>query len=704
MKAKPTSLSLLGMVSLALGAMLSCTRPLPARGRVIKDLDIEGTSQVPAGDIEARLATQATTKGAGVCAAPPFFLCYGSVFVRYEVLDEQILARDLERVGRFYRARGFYEARVTAGRVVELDDRAVRVEIRVEEGQPVRVREITIKGIDTLPLDVAAGALRAVSLDSRGIFDEDDFENSAKAIAAVLGDAGHAFAEVKKSAKVDISTHQADVTFEVFAGPVARYGPVRIVGLNEVPERPVRANLAIVQGRRYSRKDLADARDALLNLGVFSAVEVRQDLQRPETHEVPITVVVRESTLRTLRLGGGLRFDVLRLSTHLRAGWEHRNFLGDLRHFSIEARPGLTYFPTRIGRLEAPIRILPEVQVHTELRQPAFIEGRTTGFIAGDFNRTALLYPLNDDVNAEEERIIGHNTLRAQVGVERRFFSHHLLLRPSYNWEANFPFMYQGGKPRGLDQVRVSYPEIFAALDFRDDPISPHQGFYLSAAFQTAGYVFGGTVSDFRIRPEARSYVPISRKVTFATRIGAGFLLPKDYGETLNPNETQDDPTLPEIIRDQHKLLFRAFYSGGPNSNRGYPFRGVGPQGPIGFLVPTGKDCSLRNRITGQVREISDLPGACIRPLGGLTLWEASAEVRFPIIGPLFGRLLWMPATSHGMWVNCASMSLICPLAAACVTSPLWDPYDSMSATAFPVYSSWVKKNWIATKGGQAQC
>jgi outer membrane protein insertion porin family/translocation and assembly module TamA len=76
--------------------------------------------------------------------------------------------------------------------------------------------------------------------------------------------------------------------------------------------------------------------------------------------------------------------------------------------------------------------------------------------------------------------------------------------------------------------------------------------------------------------------------------------------------------------------LFRAFYSGGPNSNRGYPYHTVGPHGSIGFLVPTGANCFA-----------DPLPSVCERPLGGLTLWEASLEARipFPIDAPLWGVL-----------------------------------------------------------------
>ena len=39
-------------------------------------------------------------------------------------------------------------------------------------------------------------------------------------------------------------------------------------------------------------------------------------------HIVPITVVLRETQLRGVRLGAGGRFDVLRLSANGQVGWE----------------------------------------------------------------------------------------------------------------------------------------------------------------------------------------------------------------------------------------------------------------------------------------------------------------------------------------------------------------------------------------------
>lgn len=632
-------------LSLSLLLALGCQAPLPVGRDVVTNVDFVDVTKVDEDALEDGLATAESSLAPGICrdvafGVPFIGVCEG-VF-EYQTLDETILARDLERVERFYRARGYYEAKVSAARVIREDDHHVRVVIKVVEGEPVTIADSDIKGLERLPPDVALAAFAEFTrrMEEDRIFDEKEFEDAAQAIGDLLGDAGYAFAKVTRKAKVDIATHSATVVFEVAPGEVARYGKVNIVGLESIPEGPVRANLDLEEGRRFSRRELTDARDALMNLGVFASVEIREDKSKPKTGTVPITVVVRESSLRTIRLGGGARFDVLRLSNHLRIGWEHKNFLGGMRRFSIEARPGVTYFPTRIGRLDSPTRLLPENRVHTEIRQPAIFAGRTTGFLSGDYGIFPLLYPLPDDADPEEERIIGYHEVKASTGVERAFFSHRLFLTPSLNWQANFPFTYQGDVPLGLEQVRVAFPELLALLDFRDDRISPHKGVYLSTSFQVAGFIFGGTVSDVRVRPEARAYYPLSKRVTLATRVVTGFLFPYDYGGTLDPSNptARSNPTDPAVIRDQHKLLFRAFYSGGPNSNRGYPFRGVGPHGPVGFLVPTGRDCSLdRIKSNGDPVTVDDLPGACIRPLGGLTLWEASMEVRFPIAGPVFG-------------------------------------------------------------------
>lgn len=616
----------LALVVLAPGCVLK--KPFPPGRKVVDEVELRGATVVDPDDVLEGLATAGSSRFLGI---------WDGVFFEYEIFDENILARDLERVERYFRARGFYEAKVIAARVLRVDEHRVLVQLRVKEGDPVTVGAVYWKGVTSLPVNVGSGVYGAFELDKNDIFDEDAFEEGKKAVAHVLGENGYAFAKVRGSATVDIANHTAAITMEVQPGPQAVYGDIRIVGLEEIPPGPVLANLNVREGRRYNIAELEDAQKALNNLGVFASVDIRQDRRRPETRRVPLTVVVQESKLRTLRLGTGVRLDQIRFSANVQAGWEDRNFLGGLRRFNISTKPGLVFFPTRINDddgFRAPTRLLPENRTRAALRQPSFIEGRTTGLLSGEFNIYPLLYQGLD----EGERILGYREYKGSVGAERPFFGHHLYLTPSYNVQRNEPFEYASlGDDLGLEPVTVYYPELLAILDFRDSRVQPREGFYVSTSLQygilrinrdrdrATGFVLTGNASDIRVRPELRTYLPLNsqKDITLATRLTVGFLFPRRYGSTLaDPNPDISDA---DVLADQQAILFRGFFSGGPNSNRGYPYRGVGPHGPLGLIV--GDRCQLAD---GQ-----QLPNDCVFPLGGLTLWETSLEVRFPLGGPL---------------------------------------------------------------------
>jgi outer membrane protein assembly factor BamA len=605
---------LLALVLVGLAPVGCVKKEYPGDASVVSDVDLSGADAVDPDDVLAGLAT---------AESPRFLGIWDGVVFDYEVYDETLLERDLERIQRYYQARGYYEAQVTAARVVRTDAHHVRVELRVVEGVPVLIAgNVTTPGIERLPFKAALAASRAVAMRPGDRFDEAAYERAKADIVRSLGDNGYAFAKAEGHVHVDIARHEATVSFDVTPGAPAVYGPIRIVGLKELPEGPIRANFDLKEGKAYSRSELEDARTALVNLGVFATVDVRQDLSHPERAVVPVTVTVEESPLRTVRLGGGMRFDVLEWSTHLTLGWEHRNFLGGLRRLTLEAKPGLVFYPTRIDNFDAPRNVLPKGRLRAQLEQPSFLEGRTRGFVTAEFDVYPLLYPgLGEDPNANEN-VIGYVQVKTQAGARRPFFEHHLYLTPSYSWQASWPFAYLGETT--LQTVHVSYPELAANLDFRDDPIESHKGFYLSNTVQVAGYVFGGDTSDVKVQPDLRTYVPISKSVTFATRVTVGFLFPNNYGATLKGERPSSGQNQTAWQRDQQLLLFRAFYSGGPNSNRGYPFGGVGPQGVLGYLLPSTAGCETRPD-----------DESCYRPLGGLTLWEASLEVRFPILGPL---------------------------------------------------------------------
>src|SRR5262249_18371914 len=162
-----------------------------------------GTQRIDASEIEEKLATQ---------PSPKFLGLWSGVVFDYELFDRYVLQRDLERVERFYRARGFYEAHARAGRV-EQSSNHVRVTIVGGEGPPVNVRRLELRPNEALPPDVVdamhAAADLTVATGTR--FDEDGWADAENAVKRALTDRGYAFAKVSRSARVDIVARAADL-------------------------------------------------------------------------------------------------------------------------------------------------------------------------------------------------------------------------------------------------------------------------------------------------------------------------------------------------------------------------------------------------------------------------------------------------------------------------------------------------------------
>jgi outer membrane protein insertion porin family/translocation and assembly module TamA len=613
-------------VALSLPLALGCAS-IPKGRAAIDSVDMEGVHDLSAGDIEDKIATT---------ASPKFLGLWSGVMFDYQIFDPFVLQRDLARVERFYRARGYYEAHARAGRVEYVKPDHVRVVVVVDEGKPVVLDRIDIHGVEGLPVEARQAALAAAAVRARPRerFDEDDFEAASKAVKKALGDRGFAYATVRKSATVDLVRHMAVASFGIVPNHPARIGRIRIIGLGNLPEDPVRRAIDLDAGEPYSTQRLENAQQAVLDLGVFGAVDVQPDLSNPDAEAVPIDVRVEPSLLHTVRLGGGVELDVIKTDVHLRAGWEDRNFLGGMRNFSVDFRPGAVVYPTRLPDFQAPERLLPEERTRAQLSQPGFIEARTHGLLRADANLFSVL--LTPQYNASDP-VLGYGELRGAAGVDRTVWKLYSAL--TYNAQYDHPFAYVGSIDPSLRPLVLSYVDLISRLDFRDDKIHPHRGTYFGNELQFAGGPLGGDAEDIREQPEARAYVPITTRLTWASRGSVGFLFPLDYGDTLD-TDTATGMAPPGVDkaqweRDVQIVYFRSFFAGGPSSNRGWPFMGIGPHGIAPFFNPAlaaqavALECTPGNSNYDPVR--------CAVPLGGLSLWEASTELRYSLSKQLEG-------------------------------------------------------------------
>ena len=190
---------------------------------------------------------------------------------------------------------------------------------------------------------------------------------------------------------------------------------------------------------------------------------------------------------------------------HLLGRAEHSNFLGGMRRLRIEERPRLIFddpFPktgeSSLGNL-----------LTMELRQPAFLEARTT-----------LVARMRWDLGPDPwgGRFLRHDLI-AGVGPERFFFEGKLLLATSINFDLFLP-----EEEDLFPNTEMLYFYHAARVDLRDDPRNTTRGSYFSLGFQHAGYVVPSDWDYFRITQDTRGYVPLFGGVVLALRGQIGFM------------------------------------------------------------------------------------------------------------------------------------------------------------------------------------
>ena len=619
----------------AIGAILlialcgGCSQ-IPQGRSAVDDVTIRSGNALDSGDVADKIATAPTSKFLGL---------FRGVAYDYSIYDRNVLQRDLARVERYYRGHGFFEARVRAGRVLPTGQGHVRVEILVEEGRPTLNRNVKIVGIEGLPADVktALKAAAATALPAGERFDEEAYKAAQATLRKTLTDRAYAYATVKSDSQLDLVTRTADYELTIKPGLTATIGDVTIVGLDpdgprvqEIPEAPLLRAMNLTKGDPYSTAALDSATQAILDLEVLSSAQIIPNLHNPASRVVDLKVKVEPARLRQIRLGAGAEFDVIKTDLHVLAGWENHNFLGNLRDFTVDVQPGVVLYPLRIGNFVAPNNLLPEVRTRMQLKQPGFLEARTNLFIRPEVNVYALLVNANPTPN---QPVIGYHELKNGIGLDRVWGKFYGSI--SYNIQLEDPFSYVGQRDSALTSLLIGFPQLTTSLDLRDDRVHPHKGVYLSNDLQVAG--FGGYPRDVRVQPEVRTYVPLAKKITFATRASVGLLFASNYGDVVQNHlaEAVTDANKAARTRDIETAFFRGFFAGGPNSNRGFPIRGLAPYGVVPFLNPATAALQAANNCDPNATGYD--PTACLSPIGGFTLWELSNEVRFTVTGPFAG-------------------------------------------------------------------
>jgi translocation and assembly module TamA len=534
-------------------------------------LELRGVKSVDAEDLAAKLATQGPVARPGVT---------GVLMKDRPRLDPDVLPIDRRRIEAYYRERGYYGARVEDLQVLPAGPGLVKVVFRVSEGTPVRVTKVTVNGLDEAP--EARARVGRLPIAPGQVFSEAGYDAGKGALVNALLSTGWANAEVTQSAVVLPETNAAEITYEVRPGRRFRFGPVFVAGSAAVAPTRIREQVygALKPGDWWDESKLAIAQQRVFELSVFGGVRVTRGTPDAARGTIPVVVAVREAPFRTLRAGPGVGFQATRVEAHALLGWQHRNFLGDLRHVGADLRVGYAWVPNPWS----PTKRGPVALVGTDFRQPGAITRwvdttarleiergllDTYDFVA---ERLRLGLPL---------RIAPRWTLVPSYNLEVYELSNFAVLPGESSQEANAPIL---SNCRANGVCLLTYFEQRIAWDGRNDPVNTRQGIYVGLSVQEGFHAGGYGYRYLRFVPELRGYYPLGRHTVLAGRARVGALVP--IGETGDP---------PIVAR---------FMGGGALSMRGY----------------------YTNRLAPMILQ----KGQWV-PLGGNGLADGSLELRFDI-------------------------------------------------------------------------
>ena len=587
---------------LAAGLVEACAHGPPSPdAKEIDALTIEGTKALSAGAIKERIVTSESSW------LPGWFPFFGHT----EWLDLSAWQGDQRRVARFYEASGYYQARILEERVQESRPGHVKLLLKLHEGLPAKVTQLTLEGLAALEPSLKAKLERALPLSLGDVFREDHWHAARTLLTSRLKEAGYVEVAVDSQAHVEPDAAQVEAKLSVTPGQRYHFGDIRVA--TEANARVSGSLVAFVAGadikpeQWYSESALLEAQTRIFQMGVFAAVKVNRAAPDRGTSTVPVLVDVREAPFHSQRVSLGVSGDLIRQEVRVIGEQTFRD-LGFSRLFTPDARLDRLTLKAKLGWAFLPNVVAvatndphsktgPTARLLAEYTVPRLFGTRTVD-LQSSIDLSRMLDAAFDYWGGEARLgVIWRPWVDVSVSPSLNFDTYFLSTQVSVR--DNVPLATLGCPVHAA--CIISFLELAVALDRRDKKLEPREGYYLGVSLQGGLFATGQLRPYFRAVPEARGYLSFGeqKRVTLAGKLRLGTL----------------------VSRDDNTPVVARFFSGGSDM-RGFNQRRLAPQ----LAVPTV--ASSNNPACASAPQSSGCEGETL-PVGGNGLIEASLELRW---------------------------------------------------------------------------
>lgn len=552
---------------ITLSALLLVTVACKEDGGVkVSGFTFKGNEAVTAAQLKQILATQSSSR-----------LPWGA---RHYFSRDQFEA-DLKRIVAFYTDRGFPNARVTSFNAqMNEDQTSVKIDVTIDEGEPLRAERVVLEGFDTLPDAHRATLDTSLPLKAGQPLDRAIMQASRETLLDELRDHGHPYASVRMAEAPGSDENQRVITFRADPGPVARHGEIEISGNTSVSDNVVRRQLTFRPGDLYQLSKLRDSQRKLYGLELFDFANVQPIQTEEELTIVPTRVTVTEGKHRKVNFGVGYGTEE---KARAEVDWRHVNFFGGARTAGVFAR---------YSGLDGGVRL--------NFTQPYLFSPRySLGLSAQAWHSSQPAFDLNTrggraTVTRQFARgggpILGGRPTMTLALTYANEHEDYTISDPALK---DFSFRDElislGLDPRfGTGEGRRSALILDASRNTTDNLLDARKGYLASLHLEKAGSFLGGSYDYYELTGEGRFYLNIANKVVFASQVRGGSI------------DAVGDPEV-------QVPFFKRYFLGGATNLRGW----------------------------GRY-EVAPLSGAGL-PIGGTTFMNFSAEVRVPVWSDLGG-------------------------------------------------------------------
>jgi outer membrane protein insertion porin family len=615
-----------GRAIAGLFAMLVSALPLLAQQegeRVVRQLNFEGNSAMR----DEVLAAAIVTTNSSWFARAFFFRSLGLGAKRF--FDEEEFRRDVVRLSVLYKRSGYPDAVIDT--LVQREPENVYITFRIAEGDPIRVTDLDITGLDSLVPWLRRRSVLDLPLQVGDPFNRYDMQASADSITQRLRDRGYPSARVFTAFESNQAAKTAKVTLDVDPDGRAEISRIGVVGVERVDTAVVRKLLVARTGRRYSQEELFDSQRNLYesDLFRFATVNIDSGSYRPGDSLVPLTVQVNESKPRRIRGGFGYAtYDCFRGSL----GWTSRDFLGAGRILELTSRV------SKVG-VGDPVDWGLDQNICQTSRDDSVGSAKANYYLGASLRRPAFLSPNNAiTVSLFTERRSEYKVyLRRESGVSvaltrttpRRRNPLSLTYTLTYGrTEASalsFCSVFGACTSDVVEPLRrnlvLATLTALATFPRVNSPIDPTRGTIRSLELtHSSKYIGSSRLQQFtRLAGGMSWYRPLSRDVVLSWRIRGGLI----FSPTLDVGNVSGAFIPPD----------QRFYAGGANDVRGFERNELGP---VIYVVRAG---------------FANIPDSVrVAATGGNTLLVGNVELRVP--SPIFSSRLRLATfvDAGGVW------------------------------------------------------